>query len=130
MASEPKASKRLLKQPETVRQRAENTTAAKPKKRRVRKTAGAFGKLASKLGFILKPFRIRPIRFVLVLIGRILFPRFFRNAFREVRLVEWPKRKETAKLTFAVVVFAVIFSFVISITDYGLDKVFRKVLLK
>jgi len=61
---------------------------------------------------------------------RHIIPSYFRNSWRELRLVTWPGRRETWKLTFAVFLFAIIFGVVISITDYGLDKLFRKVLLK
>ena len=60
---------------------------------------------------------------------RHLVPSYFREAARELKQVTWPTRKETWKLTFAVFLFAIIFGLVIAVVDYGLDKVFRKVLL-
>lgn len=69
-------------------------------------------------------------------VGRFLtkrrkaFPSFFGDAWRELKLVTWPDRSETTKLTVAVIIFAVIFGAIIAIVDYGLDKLFRNVILK
>ena len=60
---------------------------------------------------------------------RKLTPTYFREAWRELRLVTWPGRRETWKLTLAVFVFATAFGIVIAITDYGLDKVFKRIIL-
>ena len=60
---------------------------------------------------------------------RRIFPRFLIEAFRELRLVDWPDRRTTVRLTTAVFMFALIFGLVISIVDFGLDKVFRKLFL-
>lgn len=79
---------------------------------------------------VAKPFKLRPVRFVLRWIGRILWPRYFRNSFRELRQVTWPSRRETWKLTFAVLTFAVVFGFLVTLTDYGLDKVIRRIVLR
>jgi preprotein translocase SecE subunit len=49
---------------------------------------------------------------------------------QELRLVTWPNWKQSRQLTFAVLVFAVIFGAAIAVVDYGLDKVFRNILLK
>lgn len=92
---------------------------------------------ASRLGRILSaPFRFigrlfRPlgkIRFFRV-IGFILAPPYIRNAWNELRQVTWPNRTQTRRLTFAVIVFSVIFGGVVAIVDYGLDKVFRALIL-
>lgn len=58
------------------------------------------------------------------------FPKFFSEAWKELRLVEWPNRRTSWKSTFAVVVFAVVFGLIIAITDYGLDQLFKNVLIK
>ena len=60
---------------------------------------------------------------------RRFIPKYFREAWAEVKLVTWPTRRESLKLTGAVVIFTVVFGLIITITDYGLDKIFRKVLL-
>jgi preprotein translocase subunit SecE len=67
-------------------------------------------------------------------IGRILYKIFligyFKNSWKELRQVTWPGRKETWKLTFAVFMFAIVFGTIIALVDYGLDKVFRHLILK
>jgi preprotein translocase SecE subunit len=78
------------------------------------------GKLLAKLGH-LKPFRI---------LGRILLPQYVRNSWKELRQVTWPGRKESWQLTLAVIIFAILFGAAIALVDYGLDKVFKQVLLK
>lgn len=118
---------------ETVRERNEKAAvkaeaaAGKTAKRPLRRAAGTIGK---PLRVVAKPFKIRPVRFVLKWIGLILWPRYFRNAFKELRQVTWTSRRQTWKLTFAVLIFAVIFGFLVSITDYGLDKVIKRIVLR
>lgn len=122
-----------IRKVETVRERNEKATlktksdAGKVKKQPVRRMVRV---VASPLGYVAKPFRVRPVRFVFRWIGRIIFPRYFRNSFRELRQVTWPSRRETWKLTFAVLIFAVVFGFLVSATDYGLDKVIRRIVLR
>jgi len=123
-----KKQKRQLKAvPETLREQSERAQAksSKPKTR-------------SKVGRVLSaPFRLigrifRPLgkfKFFRA-IGYILAPPYIRNALKELRLVTWPNRKQTRQLTFAVIVFSVVFGVIVAITDYGLDKVFRKLILK
>jgi preprotein translocase SecE subunit len=118
---------------ETVRERNEKASAkaeasaSKVKKQPVRKTARVVGK---PFRFVARPFRIRPVRFVFKWIGLILVPRYFRNAFKELRQVTWTTRRQTWKLTFAVLVFAIIFGFLVTVTDYGLDKVIKRIVLR
>lgn len=59
-----------------------------------------------------------------------LIPRYFRNSWEELKGVTWPSRRETRQLTIAVFIFAIVFGIIITITDYGLDKIFKKVLIK
>lgn len=133
-------NKRLVKKTETVRERATKTP--RPvKTRHLSRTAtsvtkpfklvGRFVvKILSPFGFLLWPFKTRPARFTGRVLASVLLLRFFRNAWGELRQVEWPGRKETSKLTLAVFMFAIAFGLIIAITDYGLDKLFRKVLIK
>src|SRR5262245_56680 len=90
---------------------------SEPKPRRLRQTASR-----AKVVF-------GPIKF-LGRIGSHLVPPYFKNSWRELKQVTWPSRKETWQLTFAVFIFAIIFGALIAVTDYGLDKIFRKVLLR
>jgi preprotein translocase SecE subunit len=57
-------------------------------------------------------------------------PTYFINSWREVRLVTWPGRKETWKLTLAVIIFAVIFGGLIAGVDKIIDSLFRSLVLK
>lgn len=129
--------RRLRTAAPTVREQAEKAQASseKPKRgRRVKaatKTAGKpLSKVWSFLGHIFnrQPFRL--IGKILRFIGRIIFPRYLRNSFRELRFVSWPNRKQSRQLTFAVLAFAIIFGASIALLDYGLDKLFKSLLLK
>jgi preprotein translocase subunit SecE len=128
-----KPDKAKAKKQQTVRERSQ--AERKVRKRRIRtgaskvvnpiKTVARIGKKEyhpvpvpdNKLGRILRK-RVR------------LWPRFFGLAWREIRQVTWPSRRETARLTFAVFVFSLIFGIAIALLDYGLDKLFREVIIK
>jgi preprotein translocase subunit SecE len=71
-------------------------------------------------------FRLRAVRFI----GKILGLRFLRNSWKELKLVTWPTRREGVRLTTAVVLFSTVFAAVLAVIDYGLDKVFKQLLLK
>jgi preprotein translocase SecE subunit len=71
-------------------------------------------------------FRLRVIRFI----GRILGLGYFRGSWQELRQVTWPTRREGRRLTTAVIIFAVIFGALIAGVDWGLDKLFKQLLLK
>lgn len=101
----------------SLRQTAE--AQAQPKKRRLK---APVGKLASPLR---KAKQGKAGK-----VGRFLVPKYFRNSWRELREVTWPDRRQTIKLTFAVIAFASVFGFVIAIVDFALDKIFRQLLLK
>lgn len=63
-------------------------------------------------------------------LGKKIVPAYFKNSFKELKLVTWPNRKESRQLTTAVIVFAVVLSLIVALIDLGLDKVFKKVILK
>jgi len=71
-------------------------------------------------------FRLKPVRFI----GRMLGFTFVRGSWRELKLVTWPTRREGRRLTTAVILFSVVFGAVIAVVDYGLDKLFKQLLLK
>jgi len=136
--AEAPAKKRRVKNPETFRQRAEKAAEAgqqPPKRHRVRKAAGRpfvfvfrpVGRAFKKLGQY-QPFKF--IGKVLHWVGLILWPRYFRNSWKEIRGVTWPSLKQSLRLTYAVLAFAVIFGASIALVDWGLDKVFKHILLK
>lgn len=56
-------------------------------------------------------------------------PKFVREAAQEVRLVTWPTARETVRLTIAVFIFAVVFAAIVGVLDFGLDKLFREVII-
>lgn len=133
--------KKRIRKVETVRQRAEKAQKVADKPKRIRKTARTAAKPFKLMGvglitmvkpfrFVLRPFKTRPARILGRILASILFLGYVRNSWRELKQVTWPGRNETLKLTLAVFVFASIFGLVIAVTDYGLDIVFRKVLLQ
>lgn len=130
----PAASK--SKRSQTVRERTQ-TAAKTPRQRRVKKTvakpvvvAGKGVKAAAKpLSPLAKPFKVKPVRKVAHFLATILLINYVRSSWRELRQVTWPNRRETAKLTVAVFLFAIVFGAFIALVDYGLDKVFEKILL-
>lgn len=129
------ARKRTLKKSESLRDRAAKASQVKTPKRRVRKAASAAGRPIGKLvtasrreyhlitprekgvaGFLTKP--------------RKVFPRYFINSWRELRQVSWPNRRTTWKLVFAVFAFATVFGVAIALVDYGLESVFKRIILR
>ena len=123
--------KRIVKNPETFRERAVKASEedAKPSRSRsiTRPIGSVLATIFRPIGKVLKALnKIKVFRFL----GKILFPTYFRDSWKELKQVRWPNRTESRQLTFAVLLFAVIFGVTIAIVDYGLDKVFRNVLLK
>jgi len=64
------------------------------------------------------------------ILGFILWSPYFRNSWKELRQVTWPNGKQSRQLTTAVILFAVTFGIIIALLDFGLDKIFKQVLLK
>jgi preprotein translocase SecE subunit len=123
------SKKRQVKNPETFRERAAKAAVAadQPKRRSPAKAAGNLGRgLAPAARPFQKVGRTRPARIA----GKILLPPYLRNSWRELRLVTWPNWNESRRLTTAVLIFAIIFGAVIALVDFGLDKLFRTILLK
>lgn len=141
MADTPK-KKRQLKKTETVRQRAERVSnEPTSKKRRLKSTAGkavtpfkavgrALARIFRPFAFLLKPFKTKPARKIGRFLASVLLLRFIRDSWKELRLVKWPTARETVRLTMAVFIFSILFGILIAITDYGLDKIFRKVFIE
>lgn len=71
-------------------------------------------------------FRLKPVRFI----ARWTGMRYIRDSWRELRSVTWPSFKESLRLTGAVIIFSVIFGLLIAVVDFGLDKLFKQILLK
>jgi preprotein translocase SecE subunit len=129
-----KSTKRRLRAPaQTVREQAEKAQADAGKPPRKRRLKAAAATTRKPLGKIARIFNYQPFKAVAVVgrfIGRIIVPKFVRNAFKELRLVTWPDRKKTRQLTFAVLAFAIVFGVIITVVDYGLDKLFKAIILK
>ncbi|HUP26472.1 MAG TPA: preprotein translocase subunit SecE, partial [Candidatus Limnocylindrales bacterium] len=107
-----KPKKRLIKKPETVREKAaKSDTGSTPRRiKRAGTTAlrpiKAIGRTARKEVYLPLP-DTKTGRFLNK--RRRILPRYFSLAWQEVRQVKWPGRKETAKLTLAVFLFAIFF---------------------
>lgn len=132
------SKKRQLKPVQTVRQKA-GQPAKQP--RRVRRAAASASRPFKTIGagiatilrpfrFVLRPFKTRPMRAIGRFLASVLLLRYFRNSWQELRKVEWPNAKETTKLSIAVFIFAIFFSIIISAADFGLDKLFQKLVIK
>lgn len=126
-----------IRKTETVRQRTEKSTAKaeakaskqpkRPVRRVVKKVTSPFKKPAR---FITAPFRTRPFRAVGRYLKNIFWFKYFRNSYREVKQVTWPTRKETIKLTFAVLIFAAVFGLVAAGVDQVLDSIIRRIIFR
>ena len=119
---------------QTVRERTTSQADSAPKRRRLQRTASRIANplsAAKRLGakeYNLPIAKGKEGKFLHK--RRSFVPRYFLNSWQELKQVKWPGRRETRQLTIAVFIFAIVFSIVIAVTDYGLDKLFRKVLIK
>ncbi len=105
----------------TLRQTTEDR--ASVKKRSLRTPVGKIGKPLGRVGSVVRRSPVGKV-------GRFLLPKYFRNSWYELRQVTWTGARQTARLTIAVIAFATVFGIIIAIVDYGLDKIFRELLLK
>lgn len=131
-SSGPKRRPRVRKSAPTVRELAE---AAREKDQSG--SRGRVGKALSKPAAPVKKLAdtgaarsaAKPFKFIGRGLNRIT-PRYLVNSWRELRLVYWPNRRETWRLTLAVFVFAIVFGALVAGVDKGLDELFKKVVLK
>jgi preprotein translocase subunit SecE len=138
MADKPtdkKTKKRLVKNPETFRERAVKANSDKPKRRVVITGAGKYSSKAfSPIGNASKKFAslpaVKPFKKPARILGKIILPVYFRNSWKELKLVTWPGWRQSRRLTYAVLVFAIAFGTVIATVDWGLSKLFKNILLK
>jgi preprotein translocase SecE subunit len=137
LADDQKA-KRKLKNPETFRERALKAADQKAKpvkshsklKAPFRALARSFKPVVSGYRKLKKVKGLKPVFAVLSFIGGIIFPKYFRSSFEELKLVTWPSFQQSRKLTYAVLVFATIFGVTVALVDWGLGKIFKPLLLK
>lgn len=120
---QPASKKRRVKNPETFRERAQKATEASSQPTRSSKVKQASRQATG-------PVRRTAGRVSNSRALRILIPKYFRRSWQELRLVTWPNWNEGRRLTFAVLIFAIVFGLVIAGVDWGLDKVFQQLLLK
>lgn len=131
MAKSAKPKRRMVKRAETVREKAEKAGQSKPQqvgilRLTLRYIAAPFrwiGRCIAKVGRLLGKFKIFRI------FGKILWPTYFRESWKELRQVTWPNRRETWQLTLAVIIFAVVFGVLVAVVDFGLDKLFKKLII-
>jgi preprotein translocase SecE subunit len=127
-----KRVKRRVRPVETVRQqRDKQQTDVKTKPRRIRKVLHWLG----------TPFRTiaawsfwqskawKPARVVGKILSRVLLISYFRSSVTELKQVTWPNWKLSWRLTWAVLVFSVFFGVIVAIVDFGLDKLFKQLIL-
>lgn len=121
MASD-KDAKKLPKKPETVRERAERAIneASKPSKQTIEPSDVGPTKSKRRFGRSKKEKKSR--RFHII-------PSYFRNSVSELKKVSWPNRRDTVKLTTAVIIFSITFSALVSGVDYVFSIIFKKVFL-
>lgn len=133
-SSKTSKTRRVIKKPVTLREKAEQQSQAKPKVRRLKQTASA----AKRPVHVAKKIGQKEVNLPLPQNGRVgkflnkkrrFTPGFLVNAWRELRQVQWPDRRTTARLTVAVFVFAIVFGAIITVVDFGLDKLFKKMFL-
>lgn len=60
---------------------------------------------------------------------RVWVPKYVRESWQELKKVSWPSRKDSWKLTFAVIVFTALFTLITALADYGLDRTVERLFL-
>ena len=132
--AQPKNSKKPAKKSTSLRQSIDSTASKKPKTRRLKKGASSVVTPTKRL--IQKGKKEYNIPLPDNKTGRFLqkrgrfTPKYFRESWKQLKQVTWPDRPTTFRLTVAVLLFAIVFGLVIAIVDYGLDKIFRKLILE
>jgi preprotein translocase SecE subunit len=120
VAEENKPTRILRAKSETIREKVEKT-ASGAKEAKPRRLQSTTRKVAT-------PFRA--IGRFFGKISKYIIPPYFRNSWKELRQVTWPTRRETFRLTGAVIAFSIVFGALIALVDFLLDKLFKEVLLK
>jgi preprotein translocase SecE subunit len=81
-----------------------------------------------------------PLRWIWKVLSIILWPvfwvlkhiipvKYFVGSWQELRQVTWPNMKDTMRLTLAVIIFSIVFGLLIAAVDYGIDKLFKQLIL-
>ena len=116
-----KKIRKLRPSSETVRERSEGAQIV-PKSSEPTKIRTLFRRVGRLK--IWKPFLV-----VGRFLYRFLIPPYFKNSWKEMRLVTWPDFRQTKRLTVAVIIFSIIFGVLVAVVDFILDKIFKKVIL-
>jgi preprotein translocase subunit SecE len=137
MANEEQAKKqpRKRKSAESVRERADKQVAKKDAPTKTSKLKGKIHKPLSVLRRVsAKEYHPVPVpdnKAGKVLKKRVrIVPKFVRESWAELKLITWPTKKEAARLTLAVIIFAVAFSIFVQLLDFIFNKLIKEILLK
>lgn len=107
----------------------DDSAAIKPKKEKVsKKLSKKEVKLEKKANKKEKKQRKLPKPIKVILTPFFAIGRYLRNSWRELRLVRWPNRKVTWKLTIAVIAYTVLVAVIIMLLDALFTFIFNKVL--
>jgi preprotein translocase SecE subunit len=129
--AKPVKAVRRHKAPETVRERAAKQL-GQPRLKDSKLKAKMYRPLSTLRRIAQKEFN--PIRVPQNRWGRVLgkrfnlIPLFLANAWKELRQVNWPSRKDALRLTFAVVVFAVAFAIFVQIFGFLFERLIKYIL--
>lgn len=132
MATPKKRPVRSKAKPETVRERAAKQSARTPRKRKTTndKNEQAKGKVSSFLAQSVKTHEHKEnSRWSFLTKPRSFVPGYLRNSFTELKNVTWPRLPEALRLTFAVILFAAIFTVLVTALDWVLERVFEELIL-
>lgn len=128
-------SKKKLKEPETVRQRAEKESAkrTRPTKRsklasKIHKPLSTLKRVGSKEYHPIKAPDKKGFRYLNKKIPYI--PKFIKNSWEELKKVTWPTFGVAMKLTFAVIVFSAVFAVFVQILDFIFNKLVKEIILR
>jgi preprotein translocase SecE subunit len=140
MAEQPdkKSKTRRVRNPETFRERAVKESTKSPKRQRLSPVKRVISKVFKTL-FI--PFRlvkrklgknkfVRKLKRPAKILAKILLISYVMDSFKELKLVTWPGWKQSRRLTYAVLIFAIVFGAVIAGLDWVLGKIFKEILIK
>lgn len=133
MAEESSESKKRVRKAPTKREQSEQIRAKADSPKRIRSATSKLSKPADATKRTLKKEYYLPLpdnRF-----GRFfnkrrsLIPSYFKKSFAELKLVTWPNRRDTWRLTFAVFVFAILIGCTVAAVDKGLEELFKNIIL-
>lgn len=130
-----KKTPRIRKEQETVRQKADKEAAKRTKptsrskiKNKVHKPLSVLHKVASKE---YHPIKAPDKKGVRVLNKKVRYiPSFLKNSWAELKQVSWPTKISALKLTFAVIIFSVVFAAFVQALDYIFSRVVKEIILR